>query len=220
MAYIIPTQDWFLDIIIQLLGAIASLALSYYGYKSYKLTKERPDLYFSLAFLFLSTNLILYALIVPLIFIYYTFYRHIDPGIFLPVSHALNFIFMFLILNAYTLLICVYTKLEKKSVLALWAIFLFVITLYSFIFKYFLVFNLMVALLVLFISFYTLKNYLTKKTKNSMLVALSFILLTIAHISLALATYISILSIVGHVLQFIAYTFLLSMLLRVYYGRT
>ena len=220
MAYIIPTQDWFLDIIIQLLGAIASLALSYYGYKSYKLTKEKHDLYFSLAFLFLSVNLILYALIVPAVFIYYTFYMHIDPGIFLSVSHALNFIFMFLILNAYTLLIVVYTKLEKKSILALWAIFLFVITLYSFIFKYFLVFNLMVALLVLFISFYTLKNYLSKKTKNSMLVALSFILLTVAHISLALATYINILSIVGHVLQFIAYVFLLSMLLRVYYGRT
>lgn len=220
MAYIIPTQDWFLDIIIQLLGAIASLALSYYGYKSYKLTKERSDLYFSLAFLFLSTNLILYSLIVPAVLIYYTFYRHIDPGIFLSVSHVLNFIFMFLILNAYTLLISVYTKLEKKSLLILWGIFLFVIAFYSFVFKQFLIFNLLVALLVLFISFYTLKNYLSKKTKNSMLVALSFILLTAAHLSLALATYISILSVVGHVLQFIAYTFLLSMLLRVYYGRT
>lgn len=220
MAYITINPDWILDIIIQVLGAIASLVLSYYGYKSYQLTKQRRDFYFSLAFLLLSANLFLYALIVPALFIYYTFYRSLDPGVLLPFAHFLNFIFMFLTLNAYTLLVAIYTKLEKKSILFLWAIFLFVIAFYSFIFNRFILFNLMAALLVLYISFYTLRNYLKKKTKNSMLVALAFILITAAHLILALVTYINLFSIVGHVLQFIAYLFLLTMLLRVYYGRT
>lgn len=220
MAYITIKPDWILDIIIQVLGAVASLALSYYGYKSYKLTKEKKDLYFSLAFVFLSLNLFLYALIVPALYIYYNFYRDIDPGILLPFSRLLNFIFMFFTLNAYTLLVAIYTKLEKKSILILWSVFLFIIAFYSFIFSRFILFNLMAALLVLYISFYTLRNYSKKKTRNSMLVALAFILITAAHLFLALATYINLFSIVGHVLQFIAYIFLLTMLLRVYYGRT
>ena len=214
---------WFFgtDIAIQVLGLVISLIIAYYGYKLYKITSKKLDLYFSIAFFLLGLEFIIYILVIPAVFIYYNYFPTLQPGILLTIARSLNFIYMFAISLAYIFLILVYSGIEKKNVIALISSLILALTLYSYITRSYFCFNLTSTLLTGFIVFHAYRNYLAKKTKNAFLVLLTFVLLTFSHFILAYAFYtnIQLAFLPGHISQFLGFASLLIMLIRVKYGR-
>lgn len=218
-----PTWFLGLDLAIQLLGAILALVIAYYGYKSYKITNRNKDLYFSLAFLLLSINLFIYLALIPSTILYYVYSygTQIPSSILILGSQLFNFIFIFSTMFAYALLILVYSDLEKKNFIILIFSLIFSLAAFSYVFKSILGFNLVSALLLVFIVFHTYKNYIKKKTRTSLLVLMAFIFLIFSHISFALnilqtSTPIYL---TARSLQFLGFASFLIMLIRVYYGR-
>ena len=216
--------NWFFgaDIVIQILGLIISLVIAYYGYKLYKITSRKIDLYFSIAFALLSLDLITYIIAVPTVFLYYAYYYPaVQPGVLLTFAQILNFVYMFTTSLAFIFLIMVYSGIERKNVIALIASLIFALTAYSYITRSYFGFNLINALLLAFIVFHVYNNFLAKKSKSAFLVMVSFMLLTISYLILAYVFYFSsnLAYLFSHILQFLGYASLLIMLIRVKYGR-
>src|SRR3989344_1514034 len=134
--------NWFFgaDIVIQILGLIISLVIAYYGYKLYKITSRKIDLYFSIAFALLSLDLITYIIAVPTVFLYYAYYYPaVQPGVLLTFAQILNFVYMFTTSLAFIFLIMVYSGIERKNVIALIALLIFALTAYSYITRSYLI---------------------------------------------------------------------------------
>lgn len=206
------------DIAIQLIGAIIALLISIYGYKLYKLSSTKTDLYFSLAFLLLGFSFFIYTFLVPAVYIYYNYFSAIDPGILLKGSHILNFIFIFLTLGAYTILNLVYSKIKNPN--AIFTVFILILALDYFIYysRSSLGLSIISALLTLLIALNVFKSYIIKKNKNTLFVVIAFALMTLANIFFGLGSYLNISFLFGHIAQLLGYSSLLIMLLRINYG--
>ena len=206
---------WFygMDAVIQLFGAIVALTLAFYGYKAYKLSKDRKYLLFTVAFLLLSLDLIIYALLIPASFAYYSFYSDVYVGVLLQFARLMNFVFITATLLAYTLLIAVYSKIDRVDTIALVSVLTIIIS--GFIYRYqsFTGFNLVSVLLLTFIMAYTCHNCVTRKTRSSTSVFAAFILLALGHLFFVGAGVSSIAFLLGHVLQLAGYLSLLVGLL-------
>jgi len=212
--------NWFfgIDIIIQLIGMVIALLISYYGLKCYKISSKKTDLYFSLAFFLLGLTLLIYIFVVPAVFIYYTYYSSIDPGILLKGSHILNFIFIFSTLGAFALLNLVYSKIKTPN--AIITVFILILSLAYFIYysRSFIGLNIVSFLLVLQISLNIYKNWSKKKTTNSLLVLVAFAFIGLSTLFFILGNYLNISFLFGHISQLLGFGSLLTMLLRIHYG--
>jgi hypothetical protein len=219
-----PTWFYWIAVIIHLISAVIALYVSYVLYKSYIISKEKIYLYLFTAFLLLCIDLLIFTLVFPGVFIYYKYYAYLDAGVLLPIVHFLNLVYMFCTLMAYTLFIFIYSKAQRRSIMALLTALVLSLVIYSYVYVNHLGFNLVCALLLLFVMYYTFRNYITKKTKNSALVFLAFSLIFIAHLLLALffllhkgliESFKNVLFIIGHVAQLTGYLTLLILFARV-----
>lgn len=207
-----------IDVGIQLIGAIIALLISLYGYKLYKLSSTKTDLYFSLAFLLFGLSFFIYVFLVPAVYIYYNYFSAVDPGLLLKGSHLLNFIFIFLTLGAYAILNLVYSKIKNPN--AILTVFILIFALDYFLYYSRSSFGLSIisALLALLITINVFKNYAVKRNKNSLFVVIAFALMTLANVFFGLGSYINISFLFGHITQLLGYSSLLIMLLRINYG--
>ncbi len=216
-----PAWSYGLDALIQFFGVIIALIIAIYGYKIYKINKERVHLFFSSAFALISLDLIIYALVIPALLLYYQYgvCSACSLSSLLTVSHVLNFVYMFSTLMAYLLLIFAYSNIDRKSIMGLLIALVLSLVVFSFLDRSFIGFNLISLLLLLFIVFYTGRNYSQKKTSNSFLVLLSFILLALAPPLFILESFNNLFYLLGHVSQLLGYLSLLIMFIRVQHGR-
>ena len=81
-----PTWVYILDAVVQFIVAFIAIIVCYYGYKAYKVSKDKRRLYFSSAFGLIGLNLLLFAIIIPALFIYYNFFPGVDVGKFSYIS--------------------------------------------------------------------------------------------------------------------------------------
>lgn len=213
-----PTWLFGIDIGIQLIGAIIALLISFYGYKCYKLSSLKTDLYFSLAFFLFGASFFFYVFMVPAVYIYYTYYQAIDPGILLRCSHLLNAVFIIITLGAYTILNLVYSKIKNPNAIITVLILITALSYFIYYSRNSFILNLICASLALLIAISTYTNYHRKKNKNSLLVVLAFVLITLANLFFALGNYINISFLFGHITQLLGYISLLIMVLRINYG--
>lgn len=214
-----PVWVYILDAAIQFVGAIIALLVAGYGYKAYKLTARNRYLYFSLAFILLGIGLLIFALVIPALFYYYKFYPNVYAGGLLYVSRTLNFIYMFAILMAYTLFVFIYSRIERKSIMALLAALVLSLVVYSFVYISFIGFNLISGMLLVFVIFYTSKNWLRRRNFNSLLVVLTFCLIAVSHALFIVGGFKNIFYFFAHGAQLIGYFSLFILFLRVHYGR-
>ena len=204
-----PTWFYGMDAVIQLFGAIVALTLAFYGYKAYKLSKDRKYLLFTIAFLLLSLDLIIYALLIPAAFAYYTFYSDVYVGFLLQAARMLNFLFIAATLLAYTLLIAVYSKIDRADTIALVSVMTIIISGFIYRFQSFTGFNLVSVLLLTFIMAYTCHNCITRKTKSATSVFVAFILIALGHLFFVGAGISPVAFLLGHLLQLAGYSSLL-----------
>ena len=214
----VPNWLFGIDVGIQLVGAVIALLIALYGYKCYKLTSTKTDLYFSLAFLLLGTSFFIYVLLVPAIYIYYTYFQSVDPGFLLKGSHYLNFLFIFLTLIAYTILNLIYSKIKNPNAIITVSILILALTYFVYYSRSSFMLSLVSGLLALQITMNTYKNWANKKNKNALLVVISFALIALANGFFALGNYINISLLFGHITQLLGYASLLVMVLRINYG--
>ena len=205
-----PTWFYGIDAVIQFFGAFIALMLAIYGFKAYRLSGERKYLLFGTAFLLLSLDLLIYAALIPGVFLYYSFYPGIDAGVLLQFARLLNFVFIAATLLAYTLLIAVYARLNRTVVIILLSVL--VLALSAFIYRYqsFTGFNLVAVMLLTFIMAYTCNNCLKRRSKTSLAVFFAFVLLTLGHLFFVASGISPLAFLAGHLVQLIGYLSLLT----------
>ena len=212
---------WFykLDTIIQFFGAIVALLIAYYTYKAYKLSSKRSHLYFSLAFALISLNLMIYSVVLPIwaiVNIGSAFIVDIiSRPLLLTAGQILNFLYIFSYFMAYALLIFVYSKIERRSMIAIVTLLTLIIALYSSIIaRYYPVqtftgFNIIGLLLLSFIVYFTYNNHKQKKSRSSGLVLSAFLLISASHLLTIFVSLNGIFFVFGHIAQLIGYISLL-----------
>jgi len=217
---------WFyrLDILIQFFGTIVATFIAYYTYKAYRLTSKKTYLYLSVAFGLLALNLLVYAIAIPLLAIYYVgsgFITNLLPMSTLLLGvKVLNALYVFSILAAYTLLIFAYSNaLERRIITFLTTLFILLLSissvyLYKIIpFETSVAFNVVSLILIGTIIYYTYNNYARKKNKNTLFVLSAFVLIGLYHLLTLLEGFGNMFFLAGHFAQLLGY---ISLLLVVY----
>lgn len=213
-----PTWAYILNAAIQFIVAFIAIIVCYYGYKAYKVSKDKICLYFSSAFALLGLNLFVFAILVPALFVYYNFYSNIDVGRLVYISKALNFIYVFATLMAYTLFVFIYAKIKRKGIKILLTLLVLSLAIHSFITISSLSFNLVAILLLSFILIYVTRNYLKKKTLNSLLVLLTFGLIQISHLLFIVSINYNNFYFFANLTQLIGYSILFILFMRINHG--
>ncbi len=206
--------DWFFgyDIILELIFVAITLAVSWYAFKTYKLTGESRSKLFSISFILISLGYFALSLVN-----FVVFYRA-ETGI----SNYLNFlkiqvfeqigIYIYMILFLSGLLTLAYMTFEKRSKKMY-------VTLFSLLFVSFVLtaeisffFYIVSAIFLMVILWYYVKNYLEKKRLNTGLVMSAFILLFIGRSQFIFSQIDKVFYPLGHFLELAAYILILSSL--------
>ena len=203
--------EWFygIDALIQFFGAFIAIILAIYGFKAYWVSRERKYLLFGSAFALLGLDLIIYAILIPAGYIYYSFYPGVYLGVLLDAVRFLHFIFVAATLLAYTLLISVYAKLNRRVIIALLGSLVLVIA--GFVYRYQSItgFNLVSVMLLGFIMIYTGRNWISRKTASAGAVFLAFMLMALGHVAFIGSSISDRAFMIGHLLQLVGYISLL-----------
>ncbi|MAG50386.1 hypothetical protein CL621_01950 [archaeon] len=213
-----PTWVYILDAVVQFIVAFIAIIVCYYGYKAYKVSKDKRRLYFSSAFGLIGLNLLLFAIIIPALFIYYNFFPGVDVGKFSYISGILNLIYIFATLMAYTLFVFIYAKIKRKGTKILLTLLVLGLAIHSFIKVSSLSFNLVAILLLSFILIYVVRNCLKKRTINSWLVLFTFGLILSSHLLFITALQYNNFYFFAHLTQLIGYSILFILFMRINYG--
>ena len=237
-----------LDALIRFFGAFIALLIGIYAYKAFKATEKREYKLLALGFFLITFELLVYAIAIPALYIFYNFKPEITDltrVLLLRISHLFNFFFILATLFAYTLFAYLYSKIQSKSVLILLGTLVFALASYSFSFVSGIGFNLTSILLLGFVCYHTIKNYREKRSKNSLYVVVAFSLILLSHaffvltdlpstsnyltsflkivfgqnIMLYTSSAIQQLYLLGHISQLFGYLSLFLVILRAQYGK-
>lgn len=221
---IITGPNWFfgIDSVLEGISMLICLSVFIFSFKIYRIAKERRHLYFSSAFALLTlaflvrsvTNIIIHFRTVsdwgmehlPKIVLAKSVLS--VPKIFL-LGYGLHIAFT---LSALALLAVLCLKVEDKKPFFLMLLIMFVLVYFSG--SYFTSFYALALILLFFISYQYLKNYLEKKTATTMLTFIAFLLLTLAPIAFLLQKFFGMFFVVAYLLQFMGF-FMMSIALAI-----
>ncbi len=186
------------NIIVFFFSAIVAFLIFFFSYKTYRLTKERKYLYFSLGFILLSASLIFHAIGNLSIFLgIQRCFLEISCNLsqqFLFFSHFIHVVLTFL---AYTGLILIYSRAKDRSLVY----FAFVQTLLLAFFTYnSYLFNFVGFIFMLFLSSTSFKNYNSNKNLSTLLAFVAFSFIGLSH-ALFLFSYMAS----GYIFLFLGY---------------
>lgn len=216
MTLLLNGPQWFqgIDAIFGFVYVLVALLIAALSNKAYKISGEKKYYYFSLAFFLMGLAFALYS------FVNWSLLTHISP-LLSEVLTTFDFafvIYILLIFLAYTLLLIITFKIEESKVGLL--IFTLMLLLTVFSYQYYLKFHIILFILLFLLAHQFYTNYTEKKNTNSLLVFISFYLLTCAEIFYVSMVHINqLLYVVAVILQLLGFLTLFYMLLRVNYGR-
>lgn len=217
------SPSWFLgiDAIFELVTVLVTLLIAVYSYKLYKFTKERGYRFFSYAFLLIGISYVINILMN--ISVYHPVIKVAQVGIFtiitktferVEIFYAVGFFVLrfLLLLGLVTLLLVLHKKKDKKySFLLLYLAFVSAL-IGNYIFH---IFYITSSLLLLFIFVYYYNNYLRYRSRNSLCVAISFLLIFVSQIVFILLTVHPVLYVVGESIQLLGYLLLLFIFISI-----
>ncbi|MBN2477934.1 hypothetical protein JXB01_01450 [Candidatus Micrarchaeota archaeon] len=202
--------EWFHDVelIFFILCALASAAVSYFAYRSYKVTEKKQYLMLFGAFLLVFVGWI------GRFAIYFSLNENIFPEeTFLYLSY-LHMGISFLVLVAYSLLLFLYLKIDDQYRAFIFTVIMLVLVFFAF--KYFTGFNSLSAVIWAVLFYKTTLNYLEKKKLPALLTASSFGLIFAGYLTLALIYIFGRPYMLGVTLIFLGYSLLAYSLYRVF----
>lgn len=176
-----------IDSFIDFLIFLVAILITYQSYSIYNLLKEKNYKFFSWAFLSISLAF-LFKIIVNLTFFHQievlqTYFinsalmEHLE---FLDLVNFFSVIFyrMFLLIG-FLILFLIFTKTERKEKVILFAYLSIITVLFSIYFS--IVFHLTLFLLLLFLTIYFYRHHRKIKSRNSLIVLYSFIIILTAN---------------------------------------
>lgn len=169
-----------INIVVYLCASIITFLIFFFSYKTYKLTKERKYLYFSLGFILLSLGLVCHS--IGNIMAYLGVERCFSGlGCNLPEQSLFLVHFGYVVLTffAYTGLILIYSKAKDRRLV-------YFVFLQSFLLAWLTyatyLFNVVGFLFMLFISYATFRRYLSNKNRSTLSIFAAFSLIGLSHI--------------------------------------
>jgi len=223
LPYTLPSYvfspNWFygIDSIIEIIGIIICSLLLYYSYRCYKLTSENRYRYFSVAFL--SLTLAFIAKVIGTLTIYEpaintsnlgSMFHSIFTAITPNMINALAFLFYIFFMTAgFMMLFLIVSKLDwkDKRVIAMLGYTVFIATWLGAIHYQLFYFTTFVMLCLIAYSYY--KNYTEVKSKNALLVSISFGILLISHLFFVFVIYNRTIYVIAEIMQLIGFLCLL-----------
>ena len=176
-----------IDSVMDFLIFLVAILITYQSYNIYNLLKEKNYKFFSWAFLSISIAF-LFKIIVNLTFfhqieILQTYF--INPALlerlgFLDLINFFSVIFYrIFLLTGFLILFLVFTKTEEKEKVILFIYLSIITVLFSIYFSF--VFHLTLFLLILFLTIYFYRNYKRIRSRNSLIVFYSFLMILTAN---------------------------------------
>jgi hypothetical protein len=187
-------------------SAIIGFLVSYFAFRSYRMTKNKSHLFLFLSFLLIGLGFV--ALSSTSIYIYTTLQLYRGSSISLNLVNYLGFR-TYYILSAigYVLLTLIY--LPKKIMDKLFILYVPIWYASSFNFHVFSI------VLVLFVMIQSIINSIRKKNLNSYLVTIAFVCLLIFHLLLLLTSFSQSMYLTANIFLILGFLSLLTMLIRV-----
>ena len=209
--------SWFhgIDTTFEIVSIVVSFLIFYFSYKTYKLTSQKKYLIFSISFLLIAISF--FFKIISNMIIYSKELQSNMIGMFTLYFYTINryewfnflsiFLYRFLMLIAFMIILLLCIKIKDKKLIAILIYFIIISTLFSSS-SYF-IFNLTLAIVLGFISYFYYHNYLNRKSKNSMIVAFSFIFIFISQLFFMFLIFSKGIYVLGEILQLFGYLLLL-----------
>lgn len=203
-----------IDSLMEILIVVVSLTVSLYSHKVYKLLKNKNMKYFSIAFLLIAISLIfkilsnvtlLHQVVIRDLNFVYTITTQ------LRYMQIINF-FSFMIYKtfhvlAFLLIFFIVSKTDTKEKKALFIYFGLIAIFLSIYFNF--IFYLTLVFILVFLTMHFYENYKTTGFKNSKLVFLGFLFITISHFILILEQINIYFDLGGEIVMLIGFIFLL-----------
>jgi hypothetical protein len=202
--------DWFFaaNSALELVATIACFLIFFAGYKFSRFSKENKYYFFGLAFFFLGISFLARTMV------HLSFFKFSKTPVVMYVANLFNYgssVYMALTLAAYLILLTVSMEIGGRKTTVL----LFLISFGGIFFSAqpLKVFHIIAIIVLGYILWHYLNNYLKKAKFTSLLTFLSFLLILSGHVMFILLLYdlyaAYTIYIVGHVLQLMGYGALL-----------
>ena len=209
--------NWFYWVVagIQLLGVVVSFAISYLGFKAYRIIKDTKYKYFFYGFLLLGLSFLANVILnVSIRLGYAKYFVEKKYELFMLPMFGIYYVFLIGVMLAYVSLAAVYSEVKKSNKLWLFYFWTFIVGVYTFRDK--LMFNMFSAILLSFIVMYTYDKYLEGKNKNRLLTCLAFFCMFLFHLFVLLETFMPIFFIIRNSILLIGLILLLTTLSKIY----
>ena len=206
MVELIPIWFYLLTSVIYSSSAIIGFLVSYFAFKTYRMTKNKSHLFLSLSFLVIGLGFV--ALSATSIYIYTTLQVYKGSSISLNFVNYVGFRTYYILSSiGYILLVLMY--LPKKITNKLFVLHVPIWYASSFNFHVFSI------VLILLVTIQSIINSIKKKNLNSYLVTVAFFCLLAFHLLLLLTAFSQSIYITANVFLITGFLSLLSMLIRV-----
>lgn len=201
----IPGWFFTIDALMDLLLAALGFVVSYYGLKLYQTSSKRSHFNLHLAFTILSTGF----LVNGITGIYAILNSNLTPrelllGRIVNISNFGYWIYFAASLAAYFLFASMYFQENKRNILP--------VIMIPFWFDYFAAFNVISILMLSYVVFQTIANYLERKSRNALKVTWAFALLLGYHVLLAFSPFSELAYLAAHLSALFAFLLLIAMI--------
>jgi hypothetical protein len=217
MIRLVFSPTWFMGIdnIFELVTVIVTLLIAIYSRKLYKFTKEKNYRIFSYSFLLMSISYMIKILMD--VSVYYPTTKIIKVGLLTFVTHTFqrleafyaigSFVERFLLMLGLVGIFLVLQKKDDKYYSFLLVYLAFVAALFgNYIYH---VFHITTSLLLLLIFIHYYHNYLNYRSRNTLLVTISFLLIFLSQIIFITMQLHPLIYVVGEFIQLVGYLVLL-----------
>jgi len=217
MVHLNLIPSWFLgyNIFFEFLFAIITLVVGIYAFKLYSISEQKQSKLFGIAFLFISTHYFIQSFLNASIL--FKLGENICTIMKIQGIELLNiygiYSHMFFFMLGLITLTYMTLKIQDKKIYSLLLIIPFLSILFSTNKIY--LFYLFSSIYLIYISAYYFKNYLENKKIKTLLVLVAFLFLLFGNIHFIFSINHGAYYIIGHFLEFVAYSLILINLLLI-----
>ncbi len=211
MIYSYLSPEWFYgyDAGFELAFAVISLVVSLFAFRIYKKTSQRLVRLFGFSFLLISLSYFIESVLNYFIVTYLNGQMPVVEKLTSVAGFEYIGILTHIVFMTIGLSILLYATLKDRRLRLLW--FLIIISLAAILFNEdtLYMFYMVSTIFLAFISWHFILNYLRNKQAKTLLVALAFIFLLIGNFHFLISVNHQLFYVIGHVLEFVAYAFIL-----------
>ncbi|MFA5797377.1 MAG: hypothetical protein WC916_05055 [Candidatus Woesearchaeota archaeon] len=206
--FIVPKWFFGYDIILELVFALITLFVAIYGFKLYKLCREKQFKYFGLAFSFIALSYFLQSLIN--FFLLYDLNSKIRSLMHASYIYDLAVIEIFIHIFFFVLgfLLLTYNTFKIDNLRVFYLLFVVVIISIFFSLNKIFMFYLLASVLLFYLVIHYAITYWYNRKPNALIMSIALLLILFSTLHFILAMNQGIYYVIGHIFELIAYLFI------------